>query len=77
MGVVIVVGSIDRDVFFRVPSLPAPDETVPAVDTYTGLGGKGANQAVAAARLGAEVFFVGAVGDTTPLGVVSGTAAEV
>jgi len=62
VGAVIVVGSINRDVFFRVPSLPAPGETVLAAETYTGLGGKGANQAVAAARLGAEVFFVGAVG---------------
>nr|BFE28358.1 hypothetical protein GCM10010200_006090 [Actinomadura rugatobispora] len=43
MGAVIVLGSINRDVFFRVPSLPAPRETGPGADTCTGLGGKGAN----------------------------------
>lgn len=62
MGQVVVVGSINRDVFLRVRSLPAPGETVFAAGTYTGLGGKGANQAVAAARLGAQVVFFGGVG---------------
>ncbi|WP_168221251.1 PfkB family carbohydrate kinase [Actinomadura sp. WMMA1423] len=65
MGTVIVVGSINQDVFFRVPSLPGPGQTVLAADTYTGLGGKGANQAVAAARLGAGVLLLGAVGQDT------------
>jgi ribokinase len=63
MAAVIVVGSINRDVFMRVSALPEPGQTVLALETYQGLGGKGANQAVAAARLGAEVSLVGAVGE--------------
>jgi ribokinase len=60
---VAVVGSINLDLVATVTSLPEPGETL----TSTGLayvpGGKGANQAVGAARLGADVRFVGAVGD--------------
>ncbi len=62
MSTVIVVGSINRDVYLQVPALPLPGQTTIASRVYTGLGGKGANQAVAAARLGAEVAFIGAVG---------------
>lgn len=60
---VVVVGSINLDSSFRVDTLPAPGETVITLSGAKGLGGKGANQAVAAARAGAPVSFVGAVGD--------------
>jgi ribokinase len=50
------------DLVVRAPRLPAPGETVLGGEYYTAHGGKGANQAVAAARLGAEVAFVGRVG---------------
>ena len=57
-----VVGSANMDLTFRVPRLPAPGETACGTAFYKGFGGKGANQAVAAARLGAHVAFVGCVG---------------
>jgi ribokinase len=60
---IIVVGSINMDLVARVPHLPAPGETVLGHALVRHHGGKGANQAVAAARLGATVSFVGAVGD--------------
>jgi ribokinase len=57
-----VVGSVNLDLVARCERLPRPGETLTdaAFDRYPG--GKGANQAVAAARLGAEVVFVGSVG---------------
>ena len=59
---IVVFGSINVDLVFSVPNLPAAGETVVG-PTYTVLqGGKGANQAVAAARVGAEVEMVGCVG---------------
>jgi ribokinase len=58
----IVVGSINLDLVARVERLPRPGETVAARDLERIPGGKGANQAVAAARLGAKVRLVGAVG---------------
>ncbi len=57
-----VVGSIHRDLVSVVPHLPKPGETVIGGDLAAVPGGKGANQAVAAARAGAGVRFVGAVG---------------
>jgi len=62
-GSVVVVGSANVDHLLRVPRLPAPGETVLAHGGTRQPGGKGANQAVAAARLGAAVVFVGCVGD--------------
>lgn len=56
------VGSINIDRFYDVPHIPAPGETLAATDVRSGLGGKGANQSVAAARAGASVRHVGAVG---------------
>ena len=56
------VGSINADHFYDVPHIPAPGETLAATAVRTGLGGKGANQSVAAARAGAEVRHIGAVG---------------
>lgn len=56
------LGSINIDHFYRVPHLPAPGETLAATDYRIGLGGKGANQSAAAARAGARVVHIGAVG---------------
>ena len=55
---VIVVGSSNTDMVVKVPALPAPGETVLGGRFVIAAGGKGANQAVAAARLGADVTFV-------------------
>ena len=61
---VVVVGSVNTDVVARVARIPSPGETLLGKDLARYGGGKGANQAVAAARAGgAEVAFVGAVGD--------------
>jgi ribokinase len=60
---VCVVGSVNMDIGFDVDTLPRPGETVLAAAARSTPGGKGANQAVAAARAGAQVHFVGAVGD--------------
>jgi ribokinase len=57
-----VVGSANLDLVARTERLPRPGETVTGASFARIPGGKGANQAVAAARLGAEVRFVGAVG---------------
>ncbi len=56
------LGSINADYFYRLPHLPGPGETLAATDFSTGLGGKGANQSVAAALAGAAVRHIGAVG---------------
>lgn len=58
-----VVGAINVDLTARVERAPGPGETVADGVLQRGPGGKGANQAVAAARLGADVRMVGAVGD--------------
>ena len=62
-GRVIVIGSVNIDLVATVRSLPAPGETVTGAAFAQHHGGKGGNQAVAAARLGARTAFVGAVGD--------------
>jgi ribokinase len=59
---VVVVGSVNADLVVSVRRLPRPGETVTGGTFGRHGGGKGANQAVAAARLGARVTFVGAVG---------------
>ncbi|MDO8483913.1 MAG: ribokinase [Candidatus Limnocylindrales bacterium] len=61
-GRVIVVGSVNIDLVVTVERLPGPGETVTAGQFARHHGGKGGNQAVAAARLGVETAFVGAVG---------------
>lgn len=56
------LGSINVDNVYRVPHLPAPGETLSAENYRQGLGGKGANMSVAAARAAARVTHIGAVG---------------
>src|SRR6201747_726546 len=62
---VIVFGSINLDLIFSLPRIPRPGETVLGPSTRIEPGGKGANQAVAAARDGASVILAGAVGSDT------------
>ena len=62
-GRIVVVGSSNMDFVLRVPRLPVPGETLSGTDFQSLPGGKGANQAVAAARLGASVSLIGCVGD--------------
>jgi ribokinase len=59
---IVVVGSSNTDMVVKAARIPAPGETVLSREFVMTAGGKGANQAVAAARLGAEVAFVGRVG---------------
>lgn len=63
---ILVVGSVNIDLVLRAPHLPSPGETVVDGEFYQSHGGKGANQAVAAARASRlPVAFVGAVGEDT------------
>ena len=59
---IVVVGSLNMDLVVEVPAIPLPGETVLGKNFATFPGGKGANQAVAAARLGARVSLIGRVG---------------
>ena len=63
MANILVVGSINMDLVVRVPHSPKPGETVLGGDFETFPGGKGANQAVAAARMGGNVTMIGRVGN--------------
>ncbi|SQF97989.1 carbohydrate kinase PfkB [Paucimonas lemoignei] len=60
---VVVVGSLNMDLVTRAPRMPVPGETLTGDSFETVPGGKGANQAVAAARLGASVAMIGCVGE--------------
>jgi ribokinase len=60
---IVVVGSSNTDMIIKLDRLPQPGETVLGGDFSTAAGGKGANQAVAAARAGGSVTFVARVGD--------------
>ncbi len=60
---ILVVGSVNLDIVARVDHVPAPGENVRGTDLATVPGGKGANQAVACARLGARTMLLGRVGD--------------
>jgi ribokinase len=59
----VVVGSLNLDIVVPVPRHPAPGETILGGDHFANAGGKGANQAAAAARLGQRVAMVGRVGE--------------
>jgi ribokinase len=59
---ILVVGSLNTDLVVRAPRFPQPGETISGEDLQVIPGGKGANQAVAAARLGAKVSMLGRVG---------------
>lgn len=63
MNTITVIGSINLDTTLRVSQMPKPGETLHAKEHFTAGGGKGANQAVAAKRSGAETYFIGAVGN--------------
>jgi len=60
---IVVVGSSNTDMVIKTPAIPRPGETVLGGDFFMAAGGKGANQAVAAARAGGDVFFIARVGD--------------
>ncbi len=62
MGDIIVIGSLNMDLIVRTPRIPEPGETILGTDFTTAQGGKGANQAVAAAKLGAPVKMLGRIG---------------
>jgi len=62
-GHIVVVGSVNMDMMLHCRHLPGAGETVLGDSFITAPGGKGANQAIAAARLGATVAFIGCVGD--------------
>ena len=63
MAHIAIIGLTGQSLFFSVPRFHAGGETVHADDFHSELGGKGCNQAVAAARQGAEVSFLTAVGE--------------
>ena len=60
---IVVVGSINLDLVIRCARLPVPGQTITAESSLEIPGGKGANQAVAAARAGGNVAFVNCVGE--------------
>jgi ribokinase len=66
MSSVVVVGSVNCDHRLVVADFPAPGQTVMSIESGVGPGGKGANQAVAAARAGAQTTMVACVGDDLP-----------
>src|SRR5882724_9677512 len=65
MKPIVVVGSSNTDMVIRVPRIPRAGETVLGGEFLTAAGGKGANQAVAAARAGGQVSLVARVGRDT------------
>ncbi len=73
---IVVFGSINVDLVFALTSLPQPGETVLGQDYRVVAGGKGANQAVAAARDGARVAMVGRIGDDGFAAVARASLAE-
>lgn len=59
---ILVIGSSNTDMILKVPSIPRPGETILGGEFVTAAGGKGANQAVGAARAGGDVTFIAKVG---------------
>lgn len=77
MGRIVVIGSYNRDTVLRVARFPQPGETMAATGMERFHGGKGSNQAVAAARAGAEVAMLAAIGaDAAGQGALDLWAAE-
>ncbi|MDJ0710825.1 MAG: ribokinase [Woeseiaceae bacterium] len=68
MVTITVIGSVNLDIVARAARLPAPGETVTGAELHRFPGGKGANQALAAQRLGADVALVARVGDDASAG---------
>ena len=62
MGRITIIGSSNMDLTVRTPHIPAKGETIFGGDVMMSFGGKGANQAVAVARLGGEATFISKVG---------------
>ena len=60
---IVVIGSSNTDMIIKVPRIPRPGETILGGRFMTAAGGKGANQAVAAARAGGDVTFIACVGE--------------
>src|SRR5690606_12278952 len=60
---ILIIGSTNTDMVIRTDRFPKPGETILGTEFFMNQGGKGANQAVAAARLGGKVTFVSCVGD--------------
>ncbi|WP_029135565.1 ribokinase [Nakamurella lactea] len=75
-GRVVVVGSLNEDLRVRTPSVPAAGETVLGGPHDWGLGGKGSNQAIAAARFGADVAMIGRLGDDAGGGKIRAAFAD-
>lgn len=75
MRKIVVVGSVNVDLCCYLDRWPEVNETVHSADFKQFLGGKGANQAAAAARLGADVTFIGAVGELAYADFAKGTLA--
>lgn len=63
MNRIVVIGSCNMDIVVLADKRPAAGETIMGNELHIAHGGKGANQAVAAARLGAEVTMVGCIGE--------------
>jgi ribokinase len=62
---IVVVGSANTDMIIRLKRIPRPGETILGGEFFTAAGGKGANQAVSAARAGGSVSFVARLGQDT------------
>ncbi len=60
---IVIIGSSNTDMIIKLPHIPKPGETVLGGNFSTSAGGKGANQAVSAARAGGEIIFIARVGD--------------
>ncbi|MEL9990735.1 MAG: carbohydrate kinase family protein [Thermoproteus sp.] len=63
MALVASIGNLNYDIYIKTPELPGLDQSVEAVDIYTGGGGSAANFAVAITRMGHRARFIGSVGD--------------
>jgi ribokinase len=75
-GRIVVVGSLNADLVVRTARFPSPGETIAGSDLAILPGGKSANQAVAAGRLGGDVVLVGAVGDDGNGALLRSSAAD-